>query len=344
MRILNFGCCILALRLAFRYCIVPGMGGSKIFNSQNKKIWPPDNPLKIKDLDLVINNGEIMIPKARKVGNLDSIKIDSTTSYLLTKNVYYSTMIKKLTNDKHSLFALPYDFRFSVYPQYYESLYLEFKSFFEEQFTKSQEPFIIVCHSLGGLVFHHFLSNFVDEAWISKHIQKIYFINVPFGGTEVSLFIILDHLYKNNLKASTGTPIISKLSNKIKNLHLFGGLTQTLPLDIDTDIENIFENYPQVSQNYQLFKKFHLRTRNNCLDVPIHIIYSTGKNTFISYRVENHSLITGDGDGLISKRSLEYPLRAWTRNKNIQYTEIKGQDHSGINNYFPLLEIISKNI
>ena len=320
------------------------MGGSKIFNSQNKKIWPPDNPLKIKDLDLTVENGEIIIPKARKVGDLESIKIDSTTSYLLTKNVYYSTMIKKLTNDKHSLFALPYDFRFCVYPQYYESLYKEFQTFFELEFQKSQEPFIIICHSLGGLVFHHFLTNFVDESWISKHIQKIYFINVPFSGTDVSLFTILDNLYKNNLKGSNGTPIISKLSNKIKNLHLFGGLVQTLPLNIDSNIENILENYPLAFENYQLFKNFHLPCRNNSLDIPIHIIYCSGKNTTVTYNSEKHSLITGDGDGLISKSSLEFPLRAWTRNKKIKYTEIKGQDHSGVNSYMPLLEIISKNI
>jgi hypothetical protein len=47
-----------------------------------------------------------------------------------------------------------------------------------------------------------------------------------------------------------------------------------------------------------------------------------------------------DGDGLIPTSSLLALKDYW---KHTKYTEIKGQEHSGVNNYNPLLEMISKN-
>ena len=335
----------------YRFCIVPGMGGSKIYNSKNKTIWPPSNPLQIKELDLQFENKQLIIPDAYKVGDIDKIKIDNTASYLLTKNVYYSGMIRYLQKDNHELFALPYDFRYSVYPKYYQSLYQQYLDFFNEEFTKSKEPFIVVCHSLGGLVFHHFLTTFVDKEWIKKHVHKIYFINVPFGGTPISFFTIMDNAPKNNLLGVSGTPIISHLTGRIKNLYLFGGFYQTWPLDstsfyknkdwiLPENMQDYLEKFPRVLENYQLFKKFHLPHRKTPLCIPTHVIYCTGKNTTTSLDVDNNINGKVDGDGLIPTSSLLALKDYW---RDTKYTEIKGQEHSGVNNYNPLLEMISKN-
>jgi hypothetical protein len=339
--IIFLGICLLTA--PYKFCIVPGMGGSKLYNEKNKKIWPPDNPLQLKELDLKFHqDGQLIIPTAEEVGNLDKIKIDSTASYLLTKNVYYSGMIKYLQNDKHDLSALPYDFRYTLYPKYYTSLYQKYKDFIEKQ----DEPLIMICHSLGGLVFHHFLSTFVDNAWINKHLRHIYFINVPFGGTPASFYTIIDHLNRNLQSSSNRSPIVSHLTRKIKNLHLFGGLYQTLPItarpfyqkdDMLINLHNMCDflyKYPQVLENYKLFEKYHLPYRDNSINAPSTIIYCTGKNTTVFFDADNDLTSKLDGDGLIDIHSL-------TRYQIGNLIEIKGQDHSGVNNYTPLLKMIS---
>jgi hypothetical protein len=150
--------------------------------------------------------------------------------------------------------------------------------------------------------------------------------------------------------SSSGTPIIPHLTKRIKNLHLFGGFYQTWPLGtrpfyknkewIDSNnVENYLSEFPQVLQNYQLFKKHHLPHRDKPIHVPVNLVYCTGKNTAISYNVEEQKQKKEDGDGLITTSSL-LAIKGYP---NIKYTEIKGQEHSGVNNYGPLLEMISKN-
>lgn len=345
---------IIKIVIGYNIIIVPGMGGSVLYNLKNKKIWPPDISINLKELNMNFDkNNDPNIETNINIGNILDIKIDNPTTFILTKNIYYSNLIKSLQNDKHNLYSFSYDFRYILFKNYQQILYKKFKNFIEEKFN-NDEKLIIVCHSLGGLVLHHFLTTFVDEIWYKKFISKIYFVNVPFGGSSLSLYTIMDSIEKKNEKESLSknNQIVSVLNKKIKDLYLFSCFYMTLPIsnepilrknDIWYNTRNMKDIFPynaKINKMYELFENEHTLNRLNGINIETNIIYCIGKNTTSFLDYESGLSLSSDGDGLVTKNSMIIP-KLWKTNPNL--ISVENMEHSNINNHLPFIRMISEN-
>ena len=346
-------CYCVSVVSAYRFIIVPGLGGSILYNQKSQKIWPPDMGFQLTDLSVQEYYHRHDLSSTGEIGNVNSIRIDNRAVYMLTKNTYYTKMIDVLShqNDVH---AFPYDFRFIHYQEYHQLLFAEYKKYIENEYKNSNEKFVFVAHSMGGLLLHHFLHFYVDKRWISKHVGKVYYINTPFGGCPMALFFLLDSIHKHVNSQNRDQLLFNNhvlwLMLNIQNIHLFGGLYVCLPITKDPlvrinrnwiyskDIQSLFTN-DWCAHTYRLSRTL-FRKRTHTVDVPQTVVYSTGKNTTVFMDYDLDFAITGDGDGLVPVESLLYP-QCW--NKPPTFVHVPNQDHSNINSHMPLLDMICEN-
>ena len=339
--------------MAYRFIIVPGLGGSVLYNDKSQKIWPPE--IGFQPQELSIGNERFSKEKPSsvgKIGDVNSIKIDTRSTYLMTKNTYYTNLINELSSNKNTVNAFPYDFRFIQHKDYYEELFNNYKVFIENEYRAKNEKFVFVAHSMGGILIHHFLQFYADQKWVSKYISKVYYINVPFGGCPIALFFLIESIgmltSRNRDQLLFNNHILWLMLN-IQNIHLFGGLYLCLPITKDPlarinnqwvyshQIEGIFTD-DWCAQSYKMAQPF-FNKRHNTIDLPQVVIYSTGKNTTIFTDYDAQFSMRGDGDGLVPVESLLYP-KCWK--KQPDFVWIPNQDHSGINNYPPMLKMIAE--
>jgi hypothetical protein len=342
--------CFISLVNAYNYILIPGMGGSILYNEMKKKIWPPDIFLNFDDFHFKYDkNCEIIVPEIDNIGNLEDVKIDSKFTYFFTKNTYYSTLIHQLEKQNHNVYAFPYDFRFIFISKYYLSLFEEFNRFI----SKLEGDIVFICHSMGGLLLQDFINNYISPTNVRK-IKKIYYVNVPFGGVPFSLYAIYDSLYPNkeiSLNNLVSTQIIPYLTSKIKYLHHYGGLYLCLPIFEDPvfrkenhwynihNLDLLLKNDPICQTNYEYFKKHHMKKRIQSIDLDQTIVYSTNLTTSVFLDYDSKTILTSYGDGLVPLKSLLYP-RKWKYQPS--YIELYNQEHSKINNYLPLINTFSK--
>lgn len=338
---------------AYRFIIVPGLGGSILYNQKSQKIWPPDIGFQPSDLSVQHYYHRHDLSSTGEIGDIDSIRIDNRAVYMLTKNTYYTKMIEVLSRHS-SVYAFPYDFRFIHYNEYYELLFTEYKKFIEKQYKDHNEKFVFVAHSMGGLLIHHFLQFHVDKRWLSKYVSKVYYINTPFGGCPSALFFLIDSINKQLNNQNKDQMLFNNhvfwLMLNIQNIHLFGGLYVCLPITKDP-LARINNNWVYSKDIYSLLtddwcahthrlSRTFFKKRSNTFDIPQTVVYSTGKNTTVFMDYDSDFNIMGDGDGLVPVESLLYP-QCW--DKPPTFVHVHNQDHSSINSYKPILEMISEN-
>lgn len=345
--------CFLPLVCAYRFIIVPGLGGSILYNQKSQKIWPPEIGFQPMDLSIQHYYHRHDLSTTGSIGDVDSIRIDNRAVYMLTKNTYYSKMIDVLSRNDNHVSAFPYDFRFIQYKEYHDLLFEEYKKYIEKEFKN--EKFILVAHSMGGLLMHHFLQFYVDKRWVNKHIGKIYYVNTPFGGCPTALFFLLDSIGKQVHNQNKDLLLFNNhvlwMMLSIHNIHLFGGLYVCLPMTKDpvarlhhrwiypNDIASLFSD-DWSSHTYRLSRLFFRNRVNSLLEIPQVVVYSTGKNTTVCMDYDNGYAMMGDGDGLVPTESLLFPQQ-WSRPP--LFVNIPNQDHSSINTYMPVLEMLSEN-
>lgn len=336
--------------MAYRYIIVPGLGGSVLYNQKSQKVWPAgwaDGDLHTGDLGM----DPLIVPDfgstIGKIGDLDSIRIDTHATYFFTKNIYYATMIEYLQKHNHDVMAFPYDFRHILHKEYHLGLYDAYKTFIEEEYKKTGEKVILVAHSAGGLVAHHFMHTFVDDNWLRKHIAKVYYVSVPFGGCPDSLYFLM-HMIKH----STPQLSIFRIFSYVPNFHLCGGFYLCLPLTNDpllrkngrwmykSHIPDLLSHDPHALRAYHASREFAKVRKHSTLVVPQVVIHGSGMNTTVFHDYDTHTTFRSDGDSMVSTDSLLYPLKYW-KNQPL-FVELRGKEHSRINNYHPLLHMISE--
>jgi len=332
----------------YHFIIIPGMGGSVLYNDQQKKIWPPDITMNLNELRFKFDHlNDPILPLINNVGNINDVKIDNSLTYLFTKSTYYSTLIDYLEK-RHFISAFPYDFRFMFFPKYYLQLYEEFNNFLE-----TKDEIIFICHSMGGLLLHDFLHHYIKSKNIRK-IKKIYYVNVPFGGVPFSFYAIYNSLNPKkeiSVHSLVPTQIIPYLTSRIKHLHHFGGLYLALPTHSNPifrkddqwynihSIEPLLSNDPICLSNYKTFMKNHLPYRSKSLPLDQVVVYSTNISTSIFLDHNTQTILSSLGDGLVPIDSLLYPMK-W-KHQPI-YVELSNQEHSKINNYMPLIKMFSQ--
>lgn len=194
----------------YHFIIVPGMGGS-ILNDQKTRIWPPSNPNHFSKMELQCNKTvchSFMNLKTLGTGNTQGIRI--TTPFF--SKPFYNSMIDIMEINGHRVSAFPYDFRRLGNSGYRDELFAEFVDYIEKQ----NPPVIIIAHSLGGLLFHDFITTHVPASWVRQHIANVFWVSVPFGGCPESVYCVL-------------TNTLFNLPSFIKSLRYFGGFYLTFP-------------------------------------------------------------------------------------------------------------------
>ena len=108
----------------------------------------------------------------------------------------FNSLIKFLeTNgytEKLDLFGAPYDWRKIADDSYSTLYYNKLKILIENAYSVAGKKVCIVSHSLGGIIFHRFLTEWlensgVNRAWKNKYISSWIPVNVPHGGSPLTL-------------------------------------------------------------------------------------------------------------------------------------------------------------
>lgn len=327
--------------------IVPGFGGSVLRDAQKKnKVWPPSPSLqqsKPLEVEWLPGSGcRSLTPlETLPVGNCQGIRVDSPFTYMLTKNSFYYPLIEKLQKHNATVSALPYDFRLMDVKRIGD----DFLRFFDAQ----KYPSVVICHSLGGLLFHHFLVTRTDAVWQRKHLSRIYFINVPFGGCPEALFTILK-------SARWEGPVrIPLLSYRVDTLHHFAGLYWCLPMmntgkpllrslrnewHADNDFRGIFRELPAALDMYQNISRSVLAHRKKPLAVPTFIVYGTNITTPVFTDESSKTRLYEEGDGVVPLSSLLF-CQAYL--VGAYYIQIRGMAHDRVIDCLGLFDFIGQN-
>lgn len=333
--------------------IIPGFGGSVLRDTQRKiNVWPPSlqpqggrNEWKPLEVEWTPGQGcrSVFPLETLPIGDRAGIRVDSLFSYMLTKNSFYYPLLQKMEKHKAKVFALSYDFRLMDEQRIGD----DFLRFFHAQ----KQPLVVICHSLGGLLFHHFLVTRTDAAWQKKHLSRLYFINVPFGGCPESLYTILK-------SAQWEGPVrIPLLPYRVDTLHHFAGLYWCLPLmqtgkpilrrrpdawHTDMDLLAIFKGLPAVSDLYRNISERILTHRQRPLFVPTFIVYGSNVSTPVFTDESSKLRLFEDGDGVVPLSSLLFPMRYFCE-RHTYYIEIKGMAHDRVVDCLGLFDFIGRD-
>jgi hypothetical protein len=335
---------------AFRFLIVPGLGGSVLYN-RGKQVWPVkpcDITFRPDHLRVDIDSPPPACETVGTVGTIQSIEIDSRITMAFTGTSYYSRLVSHLQRGGHSVGALPYDFRYIHDPRHHLPLYEAYKRCIEIDGNKDKAT--LICHSTGGLVVQHFLHTFVSPEWTEKHIAKVYYLDVPFEGCPAALHLLMD--LTNTLTKPTNQLSLFRLLDLIPNVHLAGGLYLTLPSGQDPvmksggrwyypdDIGGLLTLDRSALGVFEQAQDF-IRCRGLSLaHVPQVVCFSIGLSSPVFHDYDCHATLTADGDGLVPLRSL-CAAKSWEHAPSL--VQMRGLEHSRMNSHLPILQMIARH-
>ena len=335
-----------AYLLPSRVVIVPGLGGSVLRDAvNNQTVWPPMPTMKEpRPLDVRWNPHHSRVESIENLqtlpmGELAGIRVDTPYTYMWTKNSFYSSLIQRLKLHNATVSALSYDFRIMDE----EKIGRDFIKFFESQ----PGPSVVLCHSLGGLVFHHFLVSRTSPEWQKKYISRVYYINVPFGGCPEALFAILRSAHWD------GPLRFPLLSFRLDTLHWMVGLYWCLPLLqqgkpllrrnsqwwTDKDLSDILKT--PYSFLYSSTVPRLEKNRFLPLHVPRFILYGSNISTPVFIDEPTKTKLVEEGDGIVPLDSL-IPAQFYGM-KDTYFIEVKGMAHERVSDCLGFFDFIGEH-
>lgn len=309
--------------------LVPGLGGSVLYNKNNQKIWPPvSNCLFSKPMTLLTNlHNDIACNSPKCLDNTSLKTIIGDPKGLIGDDWFSRYILKDTFYDKYTKMLNPYsfayDFRLIMNPIYLDNLYNKYTKFIDEL----DKPTVIFCHSLGGLVFHDYLTT-KDPIWIKNKIKKIIYINTPFDGSPL--------VYKYILESQRKSYIFNN------NIDLIGGLYWCLPwYEPNKEILELKSNKYMVKEipnltrlNDLYFNLVYPKKINRLKEIEgiesIIIYSSSNKPTIEKINLNNLQFSTYDkfgGDGTVPYSSLALPINYWN---NVKFIKVDNTDHTSI--------------
>lgn len=216
--------------------------------------------------------------------------------------------------DHRTLYGLPYDFRLVLDKSYRENLFRDMKHVIDKAAKTTKTKCVIVTHSLGGIIFKWFLSSYVDSKWIDDHIDIMFMLSPPFGGSLFSLKTVLvgdfyipqfHNLYKTELQTNAG--IVMCIPNEL-------GFDRHQPMiEVEEPHPHFLtlEDYPVLyKEDHPSFKLWYdlyvpyMSEICSYIKVDCHIINAECKATPHKYKIRKqgaypHAEAHGRGDGII---------------------------------------------
>ncbi|XP_067929770.1 lysosomal phospholipase A and acyltransferase-like [Watersipora subatra] len=108
--------------------------------------------------------------------------------------------------NNRNLFGTGYDFRKA--PNEMQELYANMTALFEHSYDLNQKPALVVAHSLGNMVFVHFMST-KSQSWKDKYVSGYVALSAPLGGAAklFRLFVSGDTLGERFISAISVRPM-----------------------------------------------------------------------------------------------------------------------------------------
>lgn len=333
---------LFSLGRGFPVIIIPGLGGSVLLHgppTSEERVWPPTLlSWKKNRIGVSCNDSKCWSDfdlRTPEIGDLSGVEVNTALTYLLTKSSFYGPLIRKLQKNHSEVSAFAYDFRMIFDDNYLQDLYTQFRWFIERR----GRPHVMICHSLGGLLFHDFLINSTTQEWQRRYISRVYFVNVPFGGSPHALYSVL----RNQLGP---VPKIPLLNFKIDTLHHFAGLYWCMPVGspVGSPVLRLGDKWYSGRDLLEVFEDFHLfnsrnlflglrrrvlKDRRRPIAVPAFIIYGSGLNTTSFLDWDSQIALHEDGDRVVPRWSLEAPKHYYHLNMTY-FIEMRGMDHSTV--------------
>ena len=238
-----------------------------------------------------------------------------------------------------NLIGMPYDFRTILDPGVRNAYFEKLKHVIKSRVKKFGGKMFVISHSLGGILFKWFLSEYVDQAFIDKYIDCFVMVNAPFGGTPSAVKASLIGEFYIPFMHSLFSQFTSKVS----------GIIMTLPNPLcykDSDVFLHLENPKHSISLHTFYHKHHLpfeiwkdlylpylHTIAKPLDVKSKLVLSTENQTAKAYYSKNLDSAPFkidydmNGDGLIPSKSLTYGTKLF---HNYEMLNIPKTDHVGI--------------
>lgn len=272
---------------------------------------------------------------------------------------YFATLIKALKETGYTvgknLFGAPYDWRLST-PHTISTLNItsNLKALVELAYGLNNRKVHLLGHSMGTAVIYEFLTRHVTPEWKEKYIASYIPTSPPLGGS----FEALAHLISPHAWNAIPVPasIIHPLALGIAGIHwmlpnknAFGDDRHIVTLNVSGQVTNItMKNitYPFTISNRTSLQKTveHIFRDVNHFEppnVPVHVIYSNGRDTAASLTYtcktleecwENDTMeVNGDGDGTVPIESLKAAL-GWKgqQSQSVKETVIPKESHMNI--------------
>ncbi|KAJ3632938.1 hypothetical protein MTP99_009918 [Tenebrio molitor] len=276
---------------------------------------------------------------------------------------YFNSIAKTLVSLGHernkTIKGAPYDFRKA--PNENQQYFVDLKALIEQTHADNDgQPVIIIAHSMGGPMTLHFL-NQQSQDWKDKYIKSMVTLSGAWGGSvkAVKVYAIGDDLGSYVLRESVmrQEQITSPSLAWLLPSKLFWKPDEVL---VQTDKKNFtVANLKDFFEAINYMDGWEMRkdTENYQLDfkapgVEVHCLYGTAIPTVerLFYKAGTWldgypTLVNGDGDGTVNRRSLEGCLHWESLQKQKVYSkELPLVDHMQILKDTSVLNYISNLI
>ena len=238
-----------------------------------------------------------------------------------------------------NLIGMPYDFRTILDPGVRNSYFRKLKVVIQSRVKKFGAKMFVISHSLGGILFKWFLSEYVDQAFMDKYIDCFVMVNTPFGGTPSAVKASLIGEFYIPFMHSLFSQFTSKVSGIIMTLPnplCYKESDVFLHLENPKDSISLHSFHHKHHLPFEIWKDLylpHLHKIAKPLDVKSKLVLSTENQTAKAYYSNNlHSApfkidYDMNGDGLIPSKSLTYGTKLF---HNYEMLNIPKTDHVGI--------------
>jgi hypothetical protein len=268
---------------------------------------------------------------------------------------YFYDLNQTLLSNGHvpyeTLLGFPYDFRFILDPDIRTQSFTLLKNKIEETVLKHHKRVHFICHSLGGILIKWFIEEFVNDEWVTNNISKLILINVPFGGTPSAIKAIFigdyfvpyfNHFFVEELRINSGT-IMGLPNNLAYTANDVYWYSDDLRKSYTT--KSYYEDTDNIG--FKLWKDLYTKSLINIgrvNHIPTTIFNSCNIETPASYWSKSYKdtpykVITDDGDGIVSTRSLNVALDIFPNHKFVQLSKI---NHTQAISHPKLLEYVKK--
>jgi hypothetical protein len=220
---------------------------------------------------------------------------------------YFGHLVRACKDDGYvadaDLRAAPYDFRAILDPVYRARWFNDLQIAIE-----SNDKCVVLCHSLGAVLFKWFLSTHVSAEWAHRHIDRFISVNAPFGGTTVALKALYNGEYFIPIFAKqfqAGLQLNSAILMCLPNEYAYR------PNEILGILDSTYIGCNTLKKKCNAWRDLylpHLPDIMTPIDIPAHIITTGNIDTLQTFRIrttgEAEDIAYEPGDGQVAARSL----------------------------------------